>query len=356
MGSEFGIYAGKPGWEALSGLIELHSAAGVYILADRNTIQHCLPLLRRNCPDLANAKVFEIPAGEGAKTIDSVIFSWNLLSESLAMRNSLLLCLGGGVITDMGGFAAATFKRGIHFAHIPTTLLAMVDAAIGGKTGIDVGGLKNQVGLFARPDAVFCFPEFLQTLPARELVSGFAEMIKHALISSRDHFDELLMLRELSATNLQVYLGHSAGIKAEIVAADPQETGLRKVLNLGHTIGHAVETYSLLHDPKPLLHGEAIAVGLVCEAFISMQMLGLPETDLELIEGLISKHFLHYQPEPAVMGEVISLMMNDKKNNKPGSINFTLLKEVGLPVVDQFPGEELIRESLTYYLHSAESR
>jgi 3-dehydroquinate synthase len=237
------------------------------------------------------------------------------------------------------------------FVHIPTTLLAMVDAAIGGKTGIDFEGLKNQIGLFAFPKAVFCFPEFLATLPDRHLASGFAEMLKHSLISDREHFNEILQCRMLKDTNLDNYILHSAKIKGDIVARDPIEKGYRKVLNLGHTIGHAIETYSLKMDMEPLLHGEAVAAGLICEVFISMRMLEFPESDLQSIASFVSWHFPHYRLRPAACSEIISYMMNDKKIDSPGKINFSLLRAIGEPVIDQYPGEKLIRESMHFYLN-----
>jgi len=353
MGSDKGVFSGSRGWQELEALVQSHRGAGVFILTDQNTALHCLPLLRSKCRNTENAGLLELPSGEGVKTIETVTGIWKFLGDSLALRSSLLLCLGGGVITDMGGFAAASFKRGMHFAHIPTTLLAMVDASIGGKNGIDVDGLKNQVGLFALPDAVFCFPEFLATLPEREIASGFAEMIKHALIHSRDHFNELLKLKELSAAGLEPLLASSSGIKADIVKADPTETGLRKVLNLGHTVGHAIETWSLNNDLSPLIHGEAIAVGLICEAFISSRLTGLPEEDLQLISGLVYRYFPRYILKPESFGELLSLMLNDKKNHTSGRINFSLLKSVGEAVVDQYPHEDLILESLHYYLKGA---
>jgi len=345
------IYTGIDGWGKLASLLEQYTVQGVFILVDENTANYCLPVLLEHCPRLKESHVIRIQAGEEFKTISTTSLIWQELSDYGALRNSMLLCLGGGVITDMGGFAAATFKRGIDFALIPTTLLGMVDAGIGGKTALNLNGLKNQVGLFAMPKGVFLFPEFLKTLPERQLASGFAEMVKHALISDRVHYNELIKCNLLKDKGAESLILRSASIKVGVVESDPHETGRRKTLNLGHTIGHALESYSMHHDSEPLLHGEALAAGLVCEAFISMRVLGLPESDLQSISNFITWHFPHYRLKPSACNDIIAYMLKDKKIDSPGKINFSLLQSIGKSVVDQYPGEKLIRESMHFYVN-----
>jgi 3-dehydroquinate synthase len=257
--------------------------------------------------------------------------------------------LGGGVVTDMGAFAATAFKRGMHFVLIPTSLLAMVDAAIGGKAAVNFGDIKNQIGLFTTPDQIYVFPDFLQTLPHRQKLSGYAEMIKHALLHSRDLFDTFIKINSPEKACTEEAIIESAGVKQSFVKNDITETGIRKVLNLGHTIGHALESYTLKNDAKPLLHGEAIAVGLICESFISMRMAGFSESDLRQLASLINWQFPHYRFAPGSADELIRIMGHDKKNNNGQKLNFSLLKNVGEPVIDQVPGERLIRESLHFY-------
>lgn len=345
------IYSGKEGWGRLTTLVEKYMSQGVFVLVDDNTHQFCLPSLLKQCPSLSEAKILRIPPGEEYKTIETAARVWQELSDQGALRNSLLVCVGGGVVTDLGNFIAATFKRGIDCILLPTTLLGMVDAAIGGKSGMNLNGLKNQVGLVNMPRGIFLFPEFIESLPERQYISGFAEMIKHALISDRVHYSELLHSNMLKDADPNALIMHSANIKVGVVESDPHEMGRRKVLNLGHTIGHAIEAYSLQHDAEPLLHGEAVAAGLVCEAFISMRFLGLPESDLQSIANFVNWHFPHYRLKPSACNDIIAIMLKDKKIDSPGKINFSLLQSIGKPIVDQYPGEKLIRESMHFYVN-----
>ena len=262
-----------------------------------------------------------------------------------------MICVGGGLITDIGGFAASTFKRGMNFIHIPTTMLAMVDAALGGKTGVNLNSIKNQVGVFAPPKSVFIFTEFLKTLPARQKLSGYAEILKHAMIDSESHFEKLMVLNSPDKVCNEKDILESAAVKLKVVTEDVDEKGIRKVLNFGHTIGHAVESYSQKHDVDPLLHGEAIAIGLICESFISMRMFGMPENDLKRLSNLISWQFPHYRFNPRFAGELLTLMTHDKKNASVSKLNFSLIRKIGEPVWDQYPGEKLILESLHFYMN-----
>jgi 3-dehydroquinate synthase len=345
------IYTGKDAWGKLASFLEQYSVQGIFILVDENTANHCLPVLLDHCPKLKESYIIMVQAGEEFKSVSSASFIWQELSDHGALRSSLLLCLGGGVITDMGGFAAATFKRGLDFILLPTTLLGMVDAGIGGKTALNLNGLKNQIGLFTTPKGVFLFPEFLKTLPERQLISGFAEMLKHAMISDKGHFNELLLCNMLKDADPENLILRSASIKVGVVESDPQELGRRKMLNLGHTIGHALETYSLQNDPVPLLHGEALAAGLVCEAFISMRLVGLPESELQSIANFVTWNFPHYRLKPSACNDIIAFMLKDKKIDSPGKINFSLLQSIGKALVDQYPGEKLIRESMHFYVN-----
>jgi 3-dehydroquinate synthase len=209
--------------------------------------------------------------------------------------------------------------------------------------------MKNQIGVFALPKAVFIFTEFLKTLPARQRLSGYAEMLKHAMIENESHFEKFLLLNSPEKVCNEKNILESVLVKSEIISSDFTETGLRKVMNFGHTIGHAVETYSQKHDVDPLLHGEAIAIGLICESFISMRLLDLSQDDLKKMASLVSWHFPHYRLKPKAADELISIMMHDKKNPDSSKINFSLLRKTGDPVYDQYPGEKLIRESLHFY-------
>jgi len=345
------IFSGQDGWNKLGYLAELYQAHGIFILTDENTSAHCLPVVLQKCEGLKDAKVICIAPGEENKTVAAANRLWIELSNQGALKKSLLICLGGGVITDLGGFVAATFKRGMDYIQLPTSLLAMVDASIGGKTALNLDGLKNQIGLITVAKGVFIFTEFLFTLPERHLTSGFAEMIKHAMISDRVHYHELLQCNLLKDADADKLILHSASIKVGVVEGDPNEMGRRRILNFGHTIGHALEAYSLQHDPQPLLHGEAVAAGLVCEAFISMRTLGLPENDLQSIANFVTWHFPHYRLKPSACNDIIALMLKDKKIDSPGKINFSLLQSIGKPVIDQYPGEKLIRESMHFYVN-----
>jgi len=345
------IYSGVVGWSQLQEIITEYKKSGIYILVDENIRELCLPILKDKCNGLEDAMVIEIHSNESNKTIASVERIWQQLVVGNAVRNSLMICLGGGLTTDVGGFAASTFKRGISFIHIPTTLLAMVDASLGGKTGVNLNSIKNQIGVFALPKAVFIFEEFLKTLPARQKLSGYAEMLKHAMIHSEDLFTKLIILNSHEKVCNEANILESASVKMDIVNSDFTETGIRKALNFGHTIGHAIESYSQKYDSDPLLHGEAVAIGLICETFISMRMFGLDKNDLKRLSNLISWHFPHYRFKTKPGDELLALMCHDKKNSSSSQLNFSLLRKIGDPVYDQFPGEKLILESLHFYIN-----
>src|ERR1700743_1910440 len=259
-----------------------------FILTDENTAQYCLPPVQQllNDAGITNFDLIEINAGEESKDIDFCIGIWRMLIDFGADRKSLMINLGGGVISDMGGFAASTFKRGIDFVQVPTTLLSQVDASVGGKTGIDLDGVKNIIGTFTQPKAVFISDEFLKTLPPRQVLSGTAEMLKHGLIMDKAYW-QALTASDLAQPQGE-FIYRSVEIKNEVVKIDPLEKGLRKALNFGHTIGHAVETHSLLNDKDPLTHGEAIALGMICEGYLSYKKAGLSKAELDEIVEVIT--------------------------------------------------------------------
>ncbi len=331
--------------QELDRFLQLNKYSKIFILVDSNTEIHCLPLLEKA---LTNREydLIEITPGEENKNIDFCIGIWRMLLDFGADRNSILINLGGGVLTDMGGFAASTFKRGIDFVQVPTTLLSQVDASVGGKTGIDMDHVKNIIGTFTQPKAVFIYPPFLKTLSEREIRSGYAEVIKHGLIYDADLFTQLQKITPDQISPEIIY--HSIEIKNEVVMADPFEKGLRKILNFGHTIGHAVESYSLSNDKMPLLHGEAIAIGFISEAFLSVKYNTLKEEELseivQSLKGIYPAYTLRSESYPALM----EIMKNDKKNNA-GQISFSLLSAIGKCDFDIFCSEADIFESLDYY-------
>ena len=317
----------------------------VYVLMDENTNQHCLPLLQDALVDYEVYFFFlEVSSGEASKDLSTCASLWESLSEDNADRKTLLLNLGGGMITDLGAFVASLYKRGIPFYNIPTSLLGMVDAAIGGKCGIDFGGFKNQIGIFHNAEQTFLYPHFLKTLPELEFWSGMAEMYKHALISDSTHWSALKVFDRVEVTSNLIE--HSAALKAEIVANDPCEKGERKKLNFGHTIGHAVESY-FLQKEKPMPHGYAVALGMICEAHISVQqnLLNLVEYD-EIEDYLKTKYEFPTIPEKD-FSILLEFMQQDKKNEY-GTINFTLINAIGSAVINQSAIENQIIASLKY--------
>ncbi len=324
------------------------SGVKLFILADENTLEHCLPKLVMKVPPLVNAQVVEVPAGENSKTIEICQRVWEALDDLGADRTTVLVNLGGGVVGDLGGFVAATFKRGIRFFQIPTSLLAQVDASIGGKVGVNHGGLKNQVGLFAFPQGVYIDPDFLETLPREHLIGGFAEMIKHALIASPAYWKQIKEVSFFDIETLRNAIWRSVEIKQSIVAKDPKEGELRKALNFGHTLGHALESYSLESDVRTLNHGEAVAAGMICEAFISHRLRLLDKEALRDITSFIFSHFSKIKIEQAVYHRIVELMRHDKKNFDD-QIRMTLLAGIGEAMVNKAVRADMIIESLNYY-------
>lgn len=316
----------------------------VAVLVDENTRFHCLPLVVRV---IKPTDIIEIESGEEKKTLDTCIRIWKELTDNHYERKSLLVNLGGGVIGDMGGFCAATYKRGIDFINIPTTLLSQVDASVGGKLGIDFLGFKNHIGVFELPRKVFIDTKFLKTLPERELRSGFAEVIKHCLIADKDYW-EIVSNVDFKDQNWSDIVNHSVKVKNKVVEEDPFEKGRRKILNFGHTIGHAIESYFLKKDEQRLLHGEAIAAGMICEGYLSEKFCNLPESSVKSIENYIIKTFGRIRISREDIDEITKLCLQDKKNEK-GIINFSLLEEIGNSVFNVGIEQDEIRKVLQLY-------
>lgn len=328
---------------SLKGFFAENQYSRIAVLVDENTIRHCYPTIQEYLPE---HHVIEIQSGEVNKNLQTCEHIWSELTGRHFDRKSLLVNLGGGVIGDMGGFCAVTYKRGIDFINIPTTLLAAVDANIGGKLGIDFKGFKNHLGFFQDPNEVFIDPVFLQTLPDRELRSGFAEVIKHGLIADKDYFEQI-MIDGLLQKNWNAVIAHSVHIKHEVVSQDPKEGGLRKILNFGHTVGHAIESFYLETDNR-LLHGEAIAIGMICEAYLSCKLLGLSENDLQIITQSIKEIYPELTIHKADFTSIIKLMYQDKKNVN-SFLNHSLLYEIGRAGYDIAVDEKDVMDSLFYY-------
>ncbi len=342
------LFIGAHSLEQISTLCDLAAYSRVFVLSDKTVAPLCLDKLLHALP--ADTVHFLVPAGESAKTIDTVQSIWKAMHAADCDRKTVVINLGGGVICDIGGFAASTYMRGVDFVHVPTTLLAQVDASVGGKTGIDFDGIKNLIGTFIQPRAIIIDPLTLETLPEREFVAGFGEIIKHGLISSRTYLEQVTKKTplEYSAAELEEIIARSCRIKADVVRHDTLEGGLRQTVNFGHTVGHAIEALSL-ETSQPLLHGEAIAIGMVIEADLSYRKGLLSATDA----GLVGEYF-HHAGLPVVLpnlsvSKLLKLMRSDKKN-RAGSLRFTLLTALGQAEYGHEVSPELIEEVLKEHL------
>ena len=323
-----------------------------FILADETTRRLCLPVVE-GFHSLKGAQVITIGATDTHKTLESLAHVWEELGKGGATRHTLLINIGGGMVTDLGGFAASTFKRGIHYINIPTTLLSMVDASVGGKTGINFNGLKNEIGVFNNADAVILDTQFLQTLDHENFLSGYAEMLKHGLISNEPMWAELLSENLELRTERYDYharfkqlLADSVAVKQRIVTEDPTEQGIRKALNLGHTAGHAFESFALQH--QPVLHGYAVAWGLIVELYLSAIKTGFPTDKMHQTVRFIREHYGRMQITCDDYPTLLELMTHDKKN-VAGTINFTLLGDIGDIRINQTATKDEIYEALDFY-------
>ncbi|WP_299390906.1 3-dehydroquinate synthase [uncultured Gelidibacter sp.] len=336
-------------YEKLNNYLKDNRFSKIFIIVDTNTHTHCLPHFMSKLETNLECEIIEIEAGEINKNIDTCVGVWNALSDLGADRKALVINVGGGVVTDLGGFIACTFKRGLKYINIPTSLLAMVDASVGGKTGVDLGALKNQVGVISSGDMVLVDTGFLDTLPKNHLKSGLAEMLKHGLIYDEAYWNKFLDLDSLTLNDLDDLIHQSVQIKNTIVTEDPFENGLRKTLNFGHTLGHAIESYFLSQTDKPeLLHGEAIAIGMIMESYISSELLEFPKTDLEIIKKAFLDIFDKVQIDNSDHEAIIDLLKYDKKNEH-GNINFVLLEQIGKPKIDCLVENKLIIKAFDYY-------
>ena len=336
-------------YEQLNKYLTSANHSSVFILVDTNTHENCLAYFMGQLEVDIPIEIIEIEAGEINKNIETCSGVWNALSELGADRKSLLINLGGGVVTDLGGFVACTFKRGISYINVPTSLLAMVDASVGGKTGVDLGNLKNMVGVISESEMVLVDTQYLSTLPNNELRSGFAEMLKHGLIRDANYWERLSNIKELTTTDLDVLIHESVVIKNEIVTIDPTEQNIRKYLNFGHTLGHAIESYFLTHPKRTtLLHGEAIAIGMIVESYLANKLIGLSKADLDEV----CKVFLSIYPKVHIEKEdyqsIIDLLIFDKKN-EAGKVLFVLLKKIGDAEFNCEVPANLLGESLDFY-------
>lgn len=339
------VLFGEITWNSLNSCVDTYGYSSVYVLVDRNTKKHCLPHFKNQVN--FSFELLEMDAGEENKHIQTCVLLWNALSEKGADRKSLLINLGGGVVTDLGGFVACTFKRGIDFINIPTSLLAMVDASVGGKTGIDLGPLKNQIGIIQEPKMVLVDNFFLQTLPDDEYRSGYAEMLKHGLIREPDYFKTLSAYLDREAILPHIY--HSVEVKAKVVTEDPYEHNLRKILNFGHTLGHAIESHYLIsNNKKRLLHGEAIAIGMVLEAYLSTELTALPLANAKQIKNVFGSIYPKVSFDAETIEAILAMLTHDKKNEN-GNVLFVLLAAIGEPVWNQSVPESLIQKAFDFY-------
>lgn len=320
----------------------------IFILTDTNTHKYCLHIIN-HIPCLQNSEILVIEPGDQHKNLNTLSLVWNELSSRGGTRHSLLINLGGGMVTDLGGFAASTFKRGINYINIPTTLLAMVDASVGGKTGINFNGLKNEIGVFSPARFVLLDTEFLKSLDDENLRSGYAEMLKHGLISTEQHWAELINfnLECIDYKKLQNLVALSVQIKEDIVKQDPYEKGIRKALNFGHTIGHAFESLALEQE-NPRLHGYAVAWGMVAELYFSNVRIGFPKEKLRQTIQFIKENYGIFYFDCKQYERLYEFMTHDKKN-EAGIINFTLLGNIGDIHINQTASKEDVFEMLDFF-------
>ncbi len=345
----YSIYFNQGGYNSLNTYLKEHHFSKIFIIVDENSNEFCLPNLLPLIEVESTIEIIELESGEENKTIETCLQVWNVLIELGADRKSLIINLGGGVITDMGGFIASTYKRGIPFINIPTTLLSMVDASVGGKNGVDLGGLKNQIGTITNPAMVIIDTNYIESLPQNQMRSGLAEMLKHGLIAKKSHWDKFKSLTEIDFTDFDDLIRESVEIKSNIVAQDPTENGIRKALNFGHTLGHAIETYFLENPNKTsLLHGEAIAAGMIMESFISLEQKLISKEEFNEIKSALNNIFERIHIDESEEESIIELLIHDKKNEY-GKVQFALLNGIGNIKLDQITDNETIKRGFQDY-------
>ena len=345
----YSVYFNDSIYTYLSSTLRPDVYSKAFIVVDSKTSEYCLPNFLANLATEVPLEIIEFESGEQFKNIETCFEIWSALTELGADRKSVVINLGGGVVTDLGGFVASTFKRGVEYINVPTTLLAMVDASIGGKNGVDLGNLKNQIGTITTPKAVLIDTQFLATLPQNEMRSGLAEMLKHGLIQDLLYWNKFKNLNNLSTDDLDSLIYESVQIKNNVVTQDPTENGIRKALNFGHTLGHAIESYFLENEDKiSLLHGEAIAVGMILESYISMENALISKEDYQEIKSVIHSIFDLVEFTQKDIEQIITLLIHDKKNEF-GKVQFALLNGIGDIKINQSASNELIFKAFEDY-------
>ncbi len=345
--TSYAVHFNDKAYKALNSHLSSSNYSKIFILVDETTLQFCLPNFMAQIVGDYTYEIIEIEEGEINKNIETCTQVWEAMSELDADRKSVMINVGGGVVTDLGGFVASTYKRGIDFINVPTTLLAMVDASIGGKTGVDLGVLKNQIGVINQPQMVLVVTDFLKTLEERQLHSGFAEMLKHGLIHSNEYWEKLKPISSFNDMDQHIYA--SVLIKNEVVLQDPTEQNIRKILNFGHTLGHAIESYFLeSSEHELLLHGEAIAIGMILEGYLSYKLTGLSMQQLVDIKTTFLNRYKKVEFSDKDLAQILSLLKFDKKNSH-GNINFVLLKSIGQTEIDVKIPQEFFSEAFAYY-------
>ena len=342
------IVFNEVGVAEINKLIESKKYSSLFIICDENSHTHCVASFLGDIANELKIEIIEIEAGEELKNISTCVDIWNTLAELGADRKSLIINVGGGVVTDIGGFIAATFKRGLDFINVPTTLLAMVDASVGGKNGVDLGNLKNQIGTIVNPEMVYINTSYLNTLPQRQIISGYAEMLKHGLIYDDLYWQKCAQFSQINFNDLNNLIHQSVQIKHNIVAQDPYEHGIRKALNFGHTLGHAIESY-FLESQKPLLHGEAIAVGMILESFLSKEKNTLTDQSYLYIKTTLKKIYNLVTFTKNDIDSIIELLVHDKKNEY-GQVQFVLLDGVGAVHLNQNVDNSAIFKAFADYI------
>lgn len=347
--NNYPIYFNEKGYEALNLHLKENKYSNIFIIVDSSTNEFCLPKFLPYLETELTIEIIEFEAGEANKNIDTCVEIWKVLTELGGDRKSLVINLGGGVVTDLGGFVSSTFKRGIDFIHIPTTLLSMVDASVGGKNGVDLGNLKNQIGVINVPKMVLIDTNYLETLSQTEMRSGLAEMLKHGLIYDRAYWERFLDLKAIDFADFDELIYRSVEIKNEIVKQDPTEKNIRKALNFGHTLGHAIESYFLENESKTtLLHGEAIAVGMILESYISLQKNLIKTEEYLEIKSTIKSIYDDITFEENDIEPILELLIHDKKNEF-GTIQFALIEGIGNIKINQLVENELILDAFQDY-------
>jgi len=349
LSTNYYVHFQNEAYTALQNYLEVNFHSKLFVLVDTNTKNQCLPHFLKIFSNKVSFEIITIDAGEKYKNITTCSHLWNKLTDLGADRKSLAINLGGGIITDMGGFVASTFKRGIKFINIPTTLLSMVDASVGGKTGVDLGVLKNQIGLFSNPEMVLIDTHFLTTVSEREMRSGLAEIIKYGFTFDSKIWDKIKTMQTIDFDLINSLVYHSIEIKNNVVLKDLKEQNLRKTLNFGHTIGHAIESYFLENQTKETLtHGEAIAIGMVIELFYSSKLFDFPMEYTEELKTFVDNFYGKTLIQKSDFAPIIDLMQFDKKNVS-GKVNFVLLKQMENCEIDVQVSNELLIEGLRYY-------